>query len=317
MNSDIDIETYSYSFSDSYNTNKILSNTITEIEIEKQNRTELIQNMINNLFEQLDISYIDSGKDKKIVVKNLSAMITSTKNQKNNENENMIIIDLCECENILKQEYNTISKNDSLYILLIILEVEGMKIPKVEYEVYYPSYNNNNLTKLNLTLCKGRKIHITIPVKINETIDKHNPSSDYYNDICCKTTSKSGTDISLKDRRNEFVENNITLCEEKCKLIDYNYNNEKVKCSCDVKTNISPNHDLKFNKNEFYKSFTDIKNIANINILICYKIVFDLNNLINNYGLYNGFYNVFIFHYYFYFLVYISQKIKSGFIKYV
>ena len=55
MNSDIDIKTYSYSFSDSYNTNKILSNTITEIEIEKQNRTELIQNMINNLFEQIQV----------------------------------------------------------------------------------------------------------------------------------------------------------------------------------------------------------------------------------------------------------------------
>ena len=97
-----------------------------------------------------------------------------------------------------------------------------MKIPKIEYEVYYSSYNDNNLDKLNLTLCKGTKIEISIPVKINGNIDKYNKSSNYYNDVCYKTITESGTDISLKDRRIEFVENNMTLCEENCELIDYN-----------------------------------------------------------------------------------------------
>ena len=32
--------------------------------------------------------------------------MTSTKNQKQYENENMITIDLCKCENIIKNEYN-------------------------------------------------------------------------------------------------------------------------------------------------------------------------------------------------------------------
>ena len=57
--------------------------------------------------------------------------------------------------------------------------------------------------------------------------------------------------------------------KKKCDSINYNYTNEKVKCSCEIKTNISQNSDYKFNKNEFFKSFTDIKNIANINILKC------------------------------------------------
>ena len=178
--------------------------------------------------------------------------MTSTKNQKQYENENMITIDLCKCENIIKNEYN-ISVNDSLYILLIISQVEGMKIPKINYEVYYPFYNNNNLTKLDLNLCKGTKIKISIPVKINITLDKYNPKSNYYNDVCCKTTSESGTDISLKDRRKEFVENNMTLCEEKCDLINYNYTNEKVKCSCEIKTNISQNSDYKLIKMNFLR----------------------------------------------------------------
>ena len=56
----------------------------------------------------------------------------------------------------------------------------------------------------------------------------------------------------------------MTLCEENCDMINYNPNNEKVKCSCYIKTNISPNYDLKFNKNDFFQSFTDIKNMINI-----------------------------------------------------
>ena len=76
----------------------------------------------------------------------------------------------------------------------------------------------------------------------------------------------------------------MTLCEENCDLIDYNSSIEKVKCSCDIKTNISPNYDFKFNKNDFFKSFTDIKNLININILKCYKIALKIKDLIKNYG---------------------------------
>ena len=31
---------------------------------------------------------------------------------------------------------------------------------------------------------------------------------------------------------------NMTLCEENCDFVNYNPNIEKVKCSCDIKTNI-------------------------------------------------------------------------------
>ena len=234
------------------------SSIIIEKEIEIKNKTELIENIINNLFNQLNISNIDNGEDEiNSIINNISIIITSTKNQK--ENLKIITMNLGECENILKKEYN-ISIYDSLYILQIISqEDENMKIPKIDYEIYYPFYNNNTLTKLDLNLCQDTKIEISIPVTINDNLDKYNPKSGYYNDICYKATSQGRTDISLKDRRSEFVENNMTLCEENCDLINYDYTNEKVKCSCDIKININPNYDYKFNKNEFFKSFTDIK----------------------------------------------------------
>ena len=226
---------------------------------------------------------IDNGIDKKIVEKNIVFLFTSTLNKKNNEYKNNITMNLGQCENLLKNDYN-ISDNDSLYILQIISEENGMKIPKIEYEIYYPLYNSYNLTKLNLTSCQDTKIEISIAVSIDEDLDKYNSSSDYYNDICSKTTSESGTDISLKDRRNEFVDNNMSLCEENCELIDYDYTKEKAKCSCDVKLSIPSNYDIKFNKKDFLKSFIDIKNIDNLNIMKCYKIVFKIKDLIKNYG---------------------------------
>ena len=158
-----------------------------------------------------------------------------------------------------------------------------MKIPIIEYQIYYPLYNDNELIKLNLSLCQDTKIDLSISVKIDGKIEKYNPRSDYYNNICFKTTSESGTDITLKDRRNEFVQNNRSLCEENCILKNYDYIKKKAKCSCDIKTDISLS-DIKFNKTEFFKSFTDINNMLNINIIKCYKYVFKIKELKNNYG---------------------------------
>ena len=78
----------------------------------------------------------------------------------------------------------------------------------------------------------------------------------------------------------------MTLYEENCKLIDYNYKKEKAKFSCDIKINITKNYKVKFNKKEFFKNFIDINNIANINVMKCYMIVLKIKSLIKNYGSY-------------------------------
>jgi len=226
---------------------------------------------------------IDNGKDTIINNKNKTIILTSTANQKNNEDENYISMVLGECENILKNNYN-ISSNDSLYILQVIIKEEGMKIPKVEYEVYYPLYDINNLIKLNLSSCKDTKIEISISVRINGSLDKYDPNSNYYNDICSKATSESGTDITLKDRKNEYVNNNMSLCEENCNLIKYDSEKGKAKCSCNVKLSVSPNYESKFDKNDFFKSFINFDNVFNINIMKCYKSVLKLKDLSKNYG---------------------------------
>ena len=166
------------------------------------------------------------------------------------------------------------------------IKVEGMKIPKIEYEVYYP-LNDIHLFILNLTICKNIRIDISIPIDINDNdIDKYNPDSDYYNDICSKTTSDSGTDISLTDRKIKFIDDNMTLCEEDCKLIHYNSTTKKAQCSCLVKISLLNIKDIKFDKDKLRDNFIDINNIANIKLMKCFKKVFLIHNLIKNYGFY-------------------------------
>ena len=110
-------------------------------------------------------------------------------------------------------------------------------------------------------------------------IDIINPASEYYNDICYTYTSKDGTDITLSDRKNIFVNDNLTVCEENCKFNGYNYTTGKVSCSCNAQINpISKISDIVFDKNKLYESFTDFKNIMNLNVFKCYKL--RKNNLI-------------------------------------
>ena len=281
-NSELSLRSENYQYSTTYSSEIRFNLSINTI-IQKEEKNETMQNIISNLIKEFNVIEIDGGKDKTITEESKTIILTSTQNQKNNEEKNYISMDLGECENILKRNYN-IQNNNSLYILQIISGEEGMKIPKLEYEVYYPLYNNNNLTKLNLSLCKDTKIEISISVQINDSLDKYNPKSDYYNDICSKGTSDSGTDISLKDRKNEYINNNMSLCEENCDLVGYNPDKEKAKCSCDIKLSIPSNYDIKFNKKDFLKSFTDINNIININIMKCYKTILSINSLKKNIG---------------------------------
>ena len=167
-------------------------------------------------------------------------------------------------------------------MLKIDKEQRGKNYLQIEYEVFY-QLSNGKIEILNLSYCEGIDIEILIPIIINETIDKYNPKSDYYNNICSKTNSKSNIDIPLNDRRNEYINNNMSLCEKNCDLVNYDYNKKRAKCSCKVKTTVSINK-IKLDGKNLLKNFIDVKNIMNIEIIKCYKIVFNKKNLMNNLG---------------------------------
>ena len=47
----------------------------------------------------------------------------------------------------------------------------------------------------------------------------------------------------------------MSLWEENCELVEYDPKSEKAKCSCDIKLNISPDYNTKFDKKRFFQKF--------------------------------------------------------------
>ena len=248
------------------------------------NISEYIQYLIECTYSNYSYYNVTNGQDLEIEVgENILFTLTTTDNQKNKDYINKTTINLGECEKSLKKE-NDIQLNNSLYMIKIDIKEEGMKIPKIEYIICYP-LDNDKLIPLNLSVCQNTNINISIPVKISKDINKYNINSNYYNDICSKATSNSKTDITLSDRKNEFIYENMTLCEENCDLIEYNYTIEKAKCSCNIKKSMTPLIEtVKFDKKKLLKNIADITNIINIKVVKCYKSVFIGKNLVKNYG---------------------------------
>ena len=250
----------------------------------KDNLISYIRNQIINGDLNSLLLNVTNGEKKDLILKydNFIYQITSTENQNINDYDNISTIKLGECENKLKEYYN-ISKDEPLLIFKIDIYEEGILIPTIEYEVY----NSKTKKQLNLTVCKYTKINILLPAIINEENEfKHNSSSEYYNDICYPYTTENGTDISLNDRKNEFNNNNMSLCESNCDYKGYNSEKKKVKCDCDVKIKLSLITDIITNKDNLLKKIVDIKNVINLNIMKCFKTLFSKEGLKNNIGNY-------------------------------
>ena len=88
---------------------------------------------------------------------NMEITLTTPENQKNNKNENETIIDLGNCVSLIKDYYNI--DNKKLFIKKISTYQEGMKIPKIEFDLY-SKLNGKNLTKLKKSPCLDTKIDL-------------------------------------------------------------------------------------------------------------------------------------------------------------
>ena len=244
---------------------EIIEENYGNIAEEKQEKIEEIktQDKILELFEKsftsenYDTSEIDKGND--FVAKNekMTISLTTIDSQKNNKNDTLTKVDIGPCEDILRSVYN-ISSDKILYMKKIEVNQEGMKIPKIEYDIYC-KLNGTNLIKLDKSFCRNVKVEISVHVILTENIDKLNTSSDYFNDICYTSTSDSGTDILLKDRKNEYINNNKAVCQDGCDFSKYDYNTLKAICSCEVKESSSSFATMNIDKEKLFKNFVDIK----------------------------------------------------------
>ena len=160
-----------------------------------------------------------------------------------------------------------------------------MKSSKVEYDVYCKLFGTN-LIKLNLTVCENSKISIYIPFILTGNVDEYNSSSGYYNDICYTTTSEDGTDITLNDRKTNYIGEDKIVCQKDCFFSKYESESSKAKCSCNVKESSTSITEMSINKDKLLENFKDIKNFANFNFLVCHKKLFNKEGIVKNIGSY-------------------------------
>ena len=233
----------------------------------------------------------EQKKDIEIYKEDIYYQITSSYNQNNKQYNNISIIKLNQCEDRLKTKYN-ISEDESLIIFKVDILQDGLLIPKVEYEVYHPL----TLEKLELDICNNITIEISLPVSINEDeLYRYNTSSDFYNDKCFPYTSENGTDMTLSDRQNDFINQNLSLCEKNCDFIGYDNNTKYASCDCQIKNVINIYGDIVIDKDKLLNNFVDVKSIMNLEVMKCYKILFNEDGLLKNIGSYILLFSIFIF----------------------
>ena len=111
-----------------------------------------------------------------------------------------------------------------------------------------------------------------------------NPNDTFYNDICTKYTSVNQTDLTLNDRKNLFYSEHKFFCQENCQYNGINLDIIHAKCECSLQTTEIDYESKKFIGFEIISSFYEVLKYSNIHILKCYKIIFSLIGIKNNYG---------------------------------
>ena len=251
----------------------VYNNKILKDDIEKIIKEDIINGTLNDLINE----YVSNQREDLIINYNNIKYEIITTNKYNNEEKDISFIELGECEYILKQN------NGELVIFKIDIYKEGLLIPIVEYEIY----DLNNKKKLDLNICKDKKIELLLPCNIDENEEfKYNISSEYFHDICFSYTTTFGTDITISDRRNEYIDNKMSLCENNCIYMGYNSDIKKSMCECEIKENLSLISEIEKRNDKLLNIFTNIENFANLNIMKCYEELLTKEGLINNVGNY-------------------------------
>ena len=251
-------------------------------------KKEIKDNLILNIIKEIEegtmnkmiLEVIKEKNDLIIKEKDLVFQITTSFNQNNKVYENISTINLGEFENEIKEKYN-ISQNEPLIIFKVENKIEGMLIPIIQYEIFDP------LTKKRLDLnyydYKETNIKIDTPVNINESEEyKYNLKSSYYNDIC-EPISINDIDLTLNERKNEYYQNNMSLCQSYCIYIKYDFINKKSICQCNIQEGL---FSLKKNHDNLSNNFNNKESINNLKVLTCFKLLFSKEGLINNIGSY-------------------------------
>ena len=213
-------------------------------------------------------------------------------------------IDLSQCEAILKKKYG-LSEEEELMIIKgdTLKEFNDILGTSVEYQIFSTSLG----AFLPLNDCQegGATVTVTNPFNTQNLITQFQSktgsvvvngynvfdvNSPFYNDICTDFTNENGNDVLLDDRRKDYFNENINLCETGCKFVGYNISTNLYTCICNIKP--VPGVEAEEYTGdivtyEMPKDFRDlISKRSNIEVFKCASQVFSSKGQKKNFGSY-------------------------------
>jgi len=194
------------------------------------------------------------------------------------DNDEIASINLGDCEDKLKNTTGNFNEELTIFKMSYIISETNTQI--IEYSIF-----TKEGVQLNLDICKDLQIQYAIPLELDEKdLYKYDPNSDFYNEICIQYTSESNTDVTQYDRKNDFNEKNMALCENDCEFKEYDKKSQKVICNCKIKYVFKSLDGI--DKGKLLKKFTNYKKLVNLEVIKCFKLLFSKKGLISNIGNY-------------------------------
>ena len=237
----------------------------------------------------------DYTKEHVTVYKNDFYSITLYKDTKclSELNLNIDEINFGECYTKIKEELDIV---DNLLIVIISKIING-----ISYTIDRFIFKPDTGEKINVIgICPNQTITVEKNLKnqiqnsenfelyeelTKQDINIFDKNSDFYTDLCFHFKSPiDGKDIPLKDRLKLFFPN-ITLCDEGCHIKGVNLTSLKASCECTLNNLL--NNNIFGNNLLVQKSLGEVQEIltkTNIEVMKCYKDVFDQEMYKNNTG---------------------------------
>ena len=263
--------------------------------------TNLCSNISDEeLYSQLRKEIFESyAEDKEAKVfrdgENNALRVSDTKNEmKNFDSSNgLSLVDLGECENLLREAYNIPLDKE-----LIIIKKERTDVDVSDKDVQFDIFNPENNQKLDMEICENTTVDLYVPKQLSEEEEKlindlkdqgydlFDLGDKFYREICTPYNSENGTDVLLDDRE-EFFYYPIAekmVCQNNCEYSSYSMNTKYIKCECGKNAKRVALDFKHLNKDNAMLSFLSTFKSTNYKVMRCYNLVFNFKIFVKNYG---------------------------------
>jgi len=214
---------------------------------------------------------------------------------------NPSILNLSDCEIILKKQYNLPDDEKLIILKGSIYKAFNQYLGN---DLNYQIISSSLMKVLDLNYCRKEGINAVITdffkpgnllvspefkykiaSVINDGYDVFNFDSIFYNDICTPFTNEYGFDVLLDQRRTDYFDDTLHICKDNCKFYGYNATTNAFSCACPV-VNDGNKDEQQIITQELPKDFYKTHTNSNIKVFKCASQVFSSKGQKKNYGSY-------------------------------